>query len=126
MLDANKFNDESLFRFMKDEEASELTKAIHQVEKDSTVSILKVQKPNIVILLLESWSGDMIESLGGEAGITPEFRKLEKEGLLFTDFYASGNRSQQAMGSLFAGIPGLPITTITNHPEKYASLPSLV
>jgi phosphoglycerol transferase MdoB-like AlkP superfamily enzyme len=126
VLDANKFNDESMFRFMKDEEASKLTKAIHQVEKDSTISILKVQKPNIVILLLESWSGDMIESLGGEAGITPEFRKLEQEGLLFTNFYASGNRSQQAMGSLFAGIPGLPITTITNHPEKYASLPSFV
>lgn len=126
VLDANSFNDENLFRFMNEEKASKLTQEIHHVEKDSTISILKVQNPNIVILLLESWSGDMIESLGGEAGITPEFRKLEQEGLLFTNFYASGNRSQQAMGSLFAGIPALPITTITNHPEKYASLPSFV
>jgi phosphoglycerol transferase MdoB-like AlkP superfamily enzyme len=78
-----------------------------------------------VVLLLESWSADLIESLGGEAGITPNFRALEKEGLLFNNFYANANRSQQAMSSLYGGLPGIPITTITNHPEKYAALPSL-
>jgi phosphoglycerol transferase MdoB-like AlkP superfamily enzyme len=68
----------------------------------------------------------MIESLGGDAGITPEFRKLENEGLLFADFYATANRSQQAIASLFSGLPGLPLTAITDHPEKYPSVPSLV
>ncbi len=125
-LDAYTFNDQRLFRFMSDDEAKQMVKQIHEIRKDSTLSLLKFKKPNIVVLLLESWSADMVESLGGEAGITPEFKKLERDGLLFTDFYASGNRSQQAMGSLYAGIPALPLTTITNHPEKYPALPSLV
>lgn len=125
-LDAQSFNKDNLFKSMPDELARQVVDELHQTDCDSTVSILKVEKPNIVVILLESWSADLIESLGGEPGITPNFSKLEQEGLLFTNFYASANRSQQAIGSLFAGMPGLPITTITNHPEKYRSLPSMV
>jgi phosphoglycerol transferase MdoB-like AlkP superfamily enzyme len=74
---------------------------------------------------MESWSADLIESLGGEPGITPEFRKLEKEGLLFRHLYASGNRSQQGIASLFSGFPAIPYTTITQNPAKYQKLPSM-
>lgn len=109
-----------------DDEARQIVTDLHQVDGDSTLRLTSIDQPNIVILLLESWSADLVESLGGEPGIAPSFKALEKEGLLFTDFYASGNRSQQAMGSLFAGLPGLPITTITDHPEKYAALPSFI
>lgn len=125
-INSGSFNNQNLFHTMPDDKARQVVNDIHSLEKDSTIHVFKVEKPNIVVLLLESWSADLIESLGGEAGITPNFRQLEAEGLLFTNFYTSANRSQQAMGSLFAGIPGIPITTITNHPEKYAALPSLV
>lgn len=125
-LDSKRFNKENLFKSMPEAEAEAIVDVLHQTACDSTNSILKVTKPNIVIVLLESWSADLIASLGGEPGITPNFAELEKDGLLFTNFYASANRSQQAIGSLFAGMPGLPLTTITNHPEKYNTLPSLV
>ena len=125
-LDAQSFNKENLFKSMPNDVARQLVDELHQTDCDSTVSIIKIAKPNIVVILLESWSADLIESLGGEPGITPNFKNLEKDGLLFTNFYASANRSQQAIGSLFAGMPGLPITTITNHPEKYGSLPSMI
>lgn len=125
-LDAQSFSKENLFKSMPDELAKQLVDELHQTDCDSTISILKIKKPNIVVLLLESWSADLIESLGGEPGITPNFKNLEEEALLFTNFYASANRSQQAIGSLFAGMPGLPITTITNHPEKYGALPSMI
>lgn len=125
ILNSRSIAKENIFQSMPDAEARAIVKALHQVEKDTNLKILEVEKPNIVVLLLESWSADLIESLGGEPGITPNFRQLEKEGLLFTNFYANANRSQQAMGSLYGGLPGIPITTITNHPEKYAALPSL-
>ncbi len=114
------------FFTLDDEEAEKLVEAIHFVPKDTTVLITKYAQPNIVFILLESWPGDVIESLGGIPEITPEFHKLESEGLLFTNFYASGNRSQQGNASLFAGLPALPITTLSDHPEKYAAVPSLV
>ena len=114
------------FNYMDFDSAKKRTVKLHETSCDSTTSILKMEKPNIIVVLLESWSADMIESLGGEAGITPNFHELEKEGLLFTNIYASANRSQHAMSSLFGGHPGVPVTTITNHPDKYYALPSLV
>lgn len=125
LLNANRLKGENLFISMPEAEAIQTVRALHEVRKDTTISILKTHRPNVVVLLLESFSADLIESLGGEPGITPFFHSLEKEGLLFTQFYASANRSQQAMSAIYAGLPGIPITTITDHPDKYASLPSL-
>lgn len=126
VLDYAFVGDVNVFKTMPGEKAAQYVKEIHRVEKDTTVSIVINKRPNILVIMLESWSADLIESLGGDAGITPEFRKLEQQALLFTNFYATGNRSQQAMASLYAGLPGLPVTTLTNHPEKYPSVPSLV
>lgn len=111
---------------MEEEEAERMVNEMHYVLKDTTVLISKYSHPNIVFVLLESWPGDVIESYGSIPDITPEFRKLESEGLLFTNFYASGNRSQQGNASIFAGLPAIPITTLSDHPEKYGSVPSLV
>lgn len=113
------------FKFT-DEEALQIVQKIRQAPKDTTVVITHVRRPNIVFVLLESWPADVIESLGGEPGITPEFHQLEEEGLLFTNFYATGNRSQQGNASIYAGLPAIPVTTLADHSEKYDALPSLV
>ncbi len=125
-IDYFQIKDKNIFKTLPDAEAEAIVHKILTVEKDTTVSILNVKKPNIIIILLESFSGDLIETLGGRADITPEFHKLEQNGLMFTEFYASGNRSQQAIGSLYAGLPAVPVTTLTDHPEKYKSVPSLI
>jgi phosphoglycerol transferase MdoB-like AlkP superfamily enzyme len=121
-----KFGNTNPYEFYDQAEAEKTVKSLFQVEKDTTIRILKVARPNIVILLMESWSADLIQSLGGREGITPEFAKLENGGILFTRFYASGNRSQQAIATIFGGFPALPFTTITENPEKYTKLPSLI
>jgi phosphoglycerol transferase MdoB-like AlkP superfamily enzyme len=126
ILNSKKVETRAHFNYMDMESAKRRTESLHEIACDSTVNILKIERPNIVVILLESWSADLIESLGGEPGITPNFRELEKDGLLFTNIYASANRSQHAMSSLFGGLPGMPVTTITNHPDKYYAVPSLV
>lgn len=126
ILNSKKVETRAHFNYMDMESAKRRTESLHEFVCDSTVNILKIERPNIVVILLESWSADLIESLGGEPGITPNFRELEKDGLLFTNIYASANRSQHAMSSLFGGLPGMPVTTITNHPDKYYAVPSLV
>ena len=126
MTNAAKVKDNAHFNYMDFDTAEKITKETHQIECDSTINIFKTERPNILIVLLESWSADLIESLGGDPSITPNFHSLEKNGLLFTNFYASANRSQQAIASIFGGLPGLPVTTITNHQEKYYAIPSII
>lgn len=121
-----KVKDNAHFNYMDFETAKTITEKTHEVECDSTINILKTERPNVLIVLLESWSADLIESLGGTHDITLNFHDLEKDGLLFTNFYASANRSQQAIASIIGGLPGLPVTTITNHQEKYFAIPSII
>jgi phosphoglycerol transferase MdoB-like AlkP superfamily enzyme len=126
VLQSTYFQKDNPFLYYPIEDARRTVKQIHALEKDTTISVLNTNRPNIVLLIMESWSADLIESLGGEPGITPEFRKLEQEGILFTQLYSSGNRSQQGMASIFGGFPSLPITAISNHFNKFVKLPSLV
>lgn len=126
LIEYSHFEETNQFEFMPDDEALMIVKKLHQVEKDTTTMILKSNRPNIIVIFLESWSGDLIESLGGQPGLTPEFHELEKEGFLFKNFYTTGNRSQQAIAAVFAGLPAIPISTLTDYPHKYKALPSLV
>jgi len=114
------------FNYYPPEEATKTVNEIYQTEHDTTIKVIINEKPNIVLLLMESWSADLIESLGGEPGITPEFHQLESEGILFDNMLSSGSRSEQAMASVFAGLPATPVTSITVQPDKHPNLPSLI
>ncbi len=113
------------YAFYSKEEVEKTIKQIQRTEHDSTTLVLTTGRPNIVLLILESWSADLIESLGGEPGITPEFHKLEKEGILFTGLWATGPRSEQAMSSIFGGFPAHPISSITVQPDKFSKLTTI-
>lgn len=116
---------ENPFRSMPREEARATLRALRKTseKKPNPVSILNTRRPNLVFVVLESWSADLVEELGGDPGITPNFSALSKEGLLFTRFYANGNRSQQGIASIFSGFPALPVVTITENPGKSQTLP---
>jgi phosphoglycerol transferase MdoB-like AlkP superfamily enzyme len=118
--------DHNPYIFMNKDVAAKIMHKLYQAEPDSTRSMLKTSRPNVVLLILESWSADLIQDLGGEPGITPEFRKLQKDGILFDQVYASGSRSEQGMASIFGGFPAHPISSITVQPDKFVKLPSMV
>ncbi|MCQ2319526.1 MAG: LTA synthase family protein [Bacteroidales bacterium] len=127
MINANHLDERSDFNCMDSETAGNITRLTYKTDCDSTAyHISNIERPNIMVILLESWSADLIESLVGDPGVTPNFHELEKEGLLFTNIYASDNHTEQAQANVFSGFPGLPLTAVTNHPEKYHALPSLL
>ena len=113
------------FQYYDDKVAEDIVDKIYKTPKDTTIQILKNTNPNIVFLIMESWSADLIESLGADPGYTPEFHKLEKDGVLFTNIYSPGSRSEQGMASIFSGFPSHPISAITVQPDKFVGLPSL-
>jgi len=117
--------DQNPYIFLDEPSAKKMIAKLYETEKDSTIQFLTTSRPNIILLILESWSADLIETLGGKPGITPEFRKLEEGGILFTRLYSSGARSEQGMASIFGGFPSHPISCITVQPDKYKNVPSL-
>lgn len=93
--------------------------------KDTTISILNTTRPNIVMVFLESWSADVMECVGGEKGITPKFGELAKEGLLFTNCYATGFRTEQGMLAILSSYPAQPTSSIIKQFGKFDKLPNL-
>jgi len=92
---------------------------------DSSEIILNSTRPNIVIIALESWTADIIEPLGGDTGVTPFFTSLCNSGLLFTNIYASGTRTDQMFPSILSGYPAQPYHSIVRFANKTEKLPML-
>ncbi|MDH4158480.1 MAG: sulfatase-like hydrolase/transferase, partial [candidate division Zixibacteria bacterium] len=65
-------------------------------------------KPNIVMVVMESWSGQHTSCLGAPNDLTPHFDSLASGGILFTDFYGTGIRSNYGLGGILCGFPSLP------------------
>ncbi|MCX6258854.1 MAG: LTA synthase family protein [Bacteroidia bacterium] len=112
------------YHYMEESKAEEMLRLIH-TDKYKTDKVLKTSRPNIVIILLESFTYNIIGSLGGRSDITPNFNRLSKEGILFSNFYASGDRSDKGIVAILSGFPAQPATSIINFPEKTQRLPFL-
>jgi phosphoglycerol transferase MdoB-like AlkP superfamily enzyme len=70
-------------------------------------------RPNIVVLLLESWDATNVDAMRAAAGkptlgATPSFDALARTGRLYTNFHAVGQRSIDGIAGVLSGIPTTP------------------
>ncbi|MCX8011508.1 MAG: sulfatase-like hydrolase/transferase, partial [Ignavibacteria bacterium] len=70
-------------------------------------SIGEIKKRNIVIFIMESWSAQYVGAVSGKKSFTPFFDSLARNGVLFTNFLASGQRSIEAVPSILASLPAV-------------------
>lgn len=92
---------------------------------DQPVLIVNTNKPNILLVILEGWTADVVDVVGGEKDITPNFNRLSKNGLLYTRFYANGNRTDKGLAAIISGQPALAKSSIINRIQKFSNLPAL-
>jgi phosphoglycerol transferase MdoB-like AlkP superfamily enzyme len=94
-------------------------------EDDSTVHVFTEARPNIVLFILEGFTADVIEPLGGIKGLTPNLNRLCGEGILFDNFYSSGDRTDKGIISVLSAYPAQPQSSIIKYPSKAQKLPYL-
>lgn len=117
---------ESYFNRLPVDEAEKIKNEVYFTQPDdSLVSVFTTDKPNIILITLEGWSAQMIEPLGGEKGITPNFNALCKEGILFTEIYATGGTSETGHSSILSGYPTISGISISTESAKCRKLPSI-
>ncbi|MGB3075343.1 MAG: LTA synthase family protein, partial [Chitinophagales bacterium] len=110
------------YRFLPKNEANDLVKTLFTVQKDSTISVLTTTRPNVVLFLLESFTADVVDALGGEKGVTPNLDSLIQHGLLFNTIYSQGFRTDQGLADVLSGFPAQPNFSIIMQPEKFKHL----
>lgn len=93
------------------------------VQDTTNAKLINTKTPNVMIIMLESYTYKFIEPLGGLPGITPNINKLVHEGILFDNFYSSGDRTDMGIISVLNGYPRQPLSSIIKFPKKTASLP---
>ena len=116
------------YHFYKKEEAQKIVKNLYTIPGGSTTIFLKSDHPNIVLIIFEGWSADLIASISEnqEHSCTPNFDLLASHGLLFSQCLASGERSDQGLAAILSSFPSLPLSSVVNYPEKVDQLPSLL
>ena len=90
-----------------------------------TEKLLTTDRPNILIILMESFTANVIEAVGGEAGITPNLNRLSREGVTFTNMYANSFRTDRGIVAVLNGYLAQPTTSIMKYPAKSQTLPSI-
>lgn len=86
--------------------------------------VVSGERPNVVIILLESFSAHGVEYLGG-ANATPNIDSLRHTGIYFNNFFASADRSGKGLLAVMNAYPGLPTIRVIQFPQKTQNIPSL-
>ena len=85
----------------------------------------KARKLNVVMVTIESLSAKYLGSFGDTRGLTPNLDELRKHSLAFTNFYATGTRTDRGLEALTLSVPPTPGRSIVKRIGResgYASL----
>ena len=116
---------DSLFAGMQDVIFQENANALPDSVSSGRIQLLKPGKPNVVIVILESFLSKAMGTLGGIEGVAVNLDSLGANGVLFTNFYANSFRTDRGIVSILSGYPAQPTNSIMKYPRKSQSLPSI-
>lgn len=94
-------------------------------EADSVHSLFNISRPNVVFVILESFSSKLMKTLGGLPNVAVQLDSLAQEGVLFTNFYANSFRTDRGLVAILSGYPAQPTTSIMKYPRKTQSIPAI-
>lgn len=95
-----------------------------EMMKTDTINtkILKTERPNIIVILLESFSAHGVKYLGGE-NATPRLNELLKESVAFRNIMSASDRSGKGLVATLCGYQVLPTINAIQYPQKTQTMP---
>ncbi|HEX3008750.1 MAG TPA: sulfatase-like hydrolase/transferase, partial [Bacteroidales bacterium] len=122
---ADQDNKSHKYDFFKEEQADSIVKPYLNQNDTTGAKIITSSKPNIILIMLESFTANVIEPLGGLKGVTPNLNALSNEGVFFRNFYASGDRSDKGLIAILSGYPAQTTFSVIKDAAKTQSMPKL-
>lgn len=121
----NRSNIDEYISDYPEEKVDRLMDEYYNYPREHENIILENRRPNLVFVILESWTATVSSKISGKPGGTPQFNKLAEDGVLFTNLYATGSTSEIGNASIFSGYPALPEISISMQPFKHRKLSAL-
>ena len=98
------------YAFMPEEKAQQLVDSVY-METGDYPRVLKTDRPNVVVLLLETFTLNAWDAM-------PNLQAVAKEGIFFSNIYATGNRSDRGILGVISGFPAYPNVSMLKYPNK--------
>lgn len=114
-------------RYMDGAEAGKTVSALRGATclPDDTACWLNTRRPNILMIILESFSSGAWETGSGEV-VMSELEKISEDGIFFTNTIANSFRTDRGLYSILGGFPALPTMSVMKYPAKMQNMPNLM
>lgn len=93
--------------------------------EDIQDTLLRVKRPNVLVVLMESFGSKFVHELGGLPDVAPGMSRLIPQSIFWTHFYSNSFRTDRGTVSAFSGWVSYPTVSLMRLPEKLNHLPSL-
>lgn len=98
---------------------------------DETVgAVSPAAPPNVVVILMESFSARFAGALGSDRGLTPAFDSLAEHGILFERAFSSGTHTHQGVYASLTSFPNLPgyeyLMKMMEANQEFSGLPAIL
>ncbi|PLX18502.1 MAG: sulfatase [Candidatus Muiribacterium halophilum] len=124
MLDFNKYyvTEENALNKAKEYLSSDTAGFISTDDKTDFTRYFKTEnrkrRLNVILITIESFSGDFIKRFGNDKDLTPNYDSLISKGVFFDRFFATGTRTVRGMEAITLSIPPTPGRSIVKRPEN--------
>ncbi len=90
-----------------------------------TTKLLNTSRPNIVMIIAESFGRSTTDEIIGGKAVTPEFQALKERGVWFENMIASSFRTDRGVLATLSGLCAQPTMSVMKYPQKASRLPSI-
>ena len=121
-----KEDDYRQFDAFDEEERARLMEGLFPTSADSTEILLNIQRPNVLVIVLEGFGSCFVDGLGGdvkEVGVN--ISRLLPDAICFTNCYCGSFRTDRGIVCSISGYLGQPTTSIMRYAHKIKNLPGL-
>ncbi len=114
------------FNYLDEAECAESFSGLYPNEtEDLTDTLLTTQRPNVLIVFMESFGGKFVQELGGVPNVSPNISRLIPEGVFWDNYYSNSFRTDRGTVSAYSGYISYPTVTLMKEAQMHVSLPSL-
>ena len=114
------------YNYYPEEQCEKQLATIMECEgEQSAECVLSSERPNIVLILAESFGRSTTDEVVGGVAVAPNLHRLKGEGIWFENMIASSFRTDRGVLATLSGFCAQPTMSIMKDPQKASHLPSI-